>query len=80
MNATLPSNMRLISSRSVPAVDAESLECREAKEALFRQDDGFLLYLSDGALHPRERLLSLSYREALIWLNESDQDRGSFWV
>jgi hypothetical protein len=72
--------MQLISSRSVPAVDAVSLECREAKEALFRKGDGFLLYMSDGAPHPIERLLSLSYREALIWLNESEQDQGSFWV
>ena len=80
MNATLSSNMWLISLRSIPAVDAVSLECREAKEALFRKGDGFLLYMSDGAPHPIERLLSLSYREALIWLNESEQDRGSFWV
>jgi hypothetical protein len=80
LNSMLPSNMRLICARSVPAIDADSLECREAKEALFRQGDGFLLYLSDGAPHSRERLLSLGCREALIWLNESEQDGGSFWA
>ncbi len=74
-------NIRLIASRGIPALDAETLEYREAKEALFRNgcDNGFLLYLSDGASHPTERLLSLSYREAIIWLNESEADRGSFW-
>jgi hypothetical protein len=74
------SNMRLICTRNIPALDAECLEWREAKEALFRQGDGFLLYLSDGAPHPTERLLRLTSREALIWLNESEQDRGSFWA
>jgi hypothetical protein len=73
--------MWLISSRGILALDVDTLECREAKEALFREGDGgFLLYLSDGAPRPIERLLSLSYREALIWLNESEQDRGSFWA
>lgn len=77
----LPSNMRLICTRSVPVLDAQSLEYREAKEALFRHGKSFVLYLSDGALPPlgRERVISLSSREALLWLNEGEAEAGSFW-
>jgi hypothetical protein len=81
VSATLPSDMLLICTRSVPAIDSESLECRQAKEALFRNGNRFVLYLSDGAPHPscRERLISLSSREALLWLNENQAEAGSFW-
>jgi hypothetical protein len=74
--------MQLICTRSVPVVDSESLECRQAKEALFRDGDRYVLYLSDGATHPscgEERLISLSSREALLWLNENQAEAGSFW-
>ena len=61
MSATLQ-NMELIVQRSLPTLDVESLECCEAKEALFRSEGGFMLYLTDGAPPPlgRERLVSLS--------------------
>jgi len=65
--------MRLISSRRVPFIDSQSLELRHAKEALFREESrGFLLYLSNGqpASNSEERVVFLSLREALIWLNE----------
>ena len=78
MNAN---NMQLICTRSVPVVDFESLECRQAKEALFRDGDRYVLYLSDGAAHPscrEERLISLSSRRALLWLNENQAEAGSF--
>jgi hypothetical protein len=77
----VPNNMRLICTRSVPCLDPESLEDREAKEALFRDGERYVLYLSDGARHPscQERLISLSSREALLWLNESQNEAGSFW-
>ena len=76
MNAVHPSNMRLICTRSVPVLDSETLEFRQAKEALFRDGSRFVLYLSDGAPHPscRERLISLSSREALLWLNENQTE------
>ena len=82
MNAALPGNMQLICTRSVPALDSQSLEYREAKEALFRSGKHFVLYLSDGAPHSscRERLISLSSREALLWLNESQAEAGSLWA
>jgi hypothetical protein len=65
----------------LPALDAQSLELREAKEALLRDGDRFLLYMSDGAppCSRQERLISLSSRHALLWLNERQADAGSFW-
>jgi hypothetical protein len=78
----IPSNrLQLISARTVPFLDAESLDSREAKEPLFRDGEDFILYLSDGAPRSsyKERLLSLSTREALLWLNESQTELGSFW-
>jgi len=49
-----------------------------------RPDGGDLsrgLYLSDGEpwFATEERIIFLGPREALIWLNESPQDQGSFW-
>jgi len=76
-------NMELIVQRSLPTLDVESLECCEAKEALFRSKDGFLLYLTDGTPPPlgRERVVPLSLRQALLWLNENQlYEAGSFWA
>jgi hypothetical protein len=74
--------MQMISSRIIPFLDACSLVPRQAREALFRdENNGFLLYLSDGAPSStaEERIVRLEMREALIWLNETSQDEGSFW-
>jgi len=81
MSAALD-KMELISQRTLPALDAETLEDREAKEALFRDGDRFILYLTDGAPPPLcgERLIPLSSRQALLWLNETQLDAGSFWA
>jgi len=81
VSAILSNTMQLLCTRSIPVLDAQSLDCREAKEALFRDGDRFVLYLSDGAPPPscRERLISLNSREALLWLNENPAEPGSFW-
>ncbi|MGV7213410.1 hypothetical protein [Bradyrhizobium sp. UFLA05-112] len=74
--------MELICSRSIPALDTESLLPFEAREALFRDHHGFLLYLTKGlsrSAFNEERLLRLEAREALIWLNEMPEEQGSFW-
>jgi hypothetical protein len=76
-------DMRLISSRTIPFVDSQSLAPRQAREALFRTDrDRFVLYLSDrkSSLVGEERVIFLDLREALIWLNEPFEQRGSFWT
>ncbi len=75
-------NMQMISSRAVAFIDAQSLTSGEAREALFRDGDGsFLLYLREGecASAAQERVLLLGLWEALIWLNEPEQEQGSFW-
>jgi len=74
--------MKLICSRTISFLDAQSLKPREAKEALFRDENGFVLYLSDGALPStlEERLISLDAREALLWLNEKPSGWASFWT
>jgi hypothetical protein len=78
----IKNEMQLISSRTIASLDAHSLAPTEAKEALFRIDDGFLLYLSDGTTADgrEERVVKLGLREALVWLNEEPQDAGSFWT
>ena len=73
--------MQMISSRTILFIDAQSLGPGQAREALFRDDNGFILYLSDSvtASKTEERLIRLEMREALIWLNETPEDGGAFW-
>lgn len=74
-------SMELIWSRTIPAIDADSLLPCEAREVLLRDRSGFLLYLTKelSSAPAEERLFRLDAREALVWLNESPQERGSFW-
>lgn len=74
--------MQLIASRICPFIDSRSLEERNAREVLFRQQDGgFILYLSDSdrLIGAEERLIRLNGRDALIWINEGAENFGSFW-
>jgi hypothetical protein len=74
--------MQMICLRNVPFVDTDSLAAAEGREALFRDDHGFVLYLSTDLSIPsgEERIVRLGAREALIWLNEAPQEQGSFWI
>jgi hypothetical protein len=73
--------LHLICARAVPFIDSETLCDRTGREALFRKEGCFILYMSDGELTSlkQERLVSLTTREALIWLNEQGEDVGTFW-
>jgi hypothetical protein len=73
--------MQMISSRTIPFIDAQSLAPGQAREALFRDENGFILYLSDSVAssNMEERIVRLEMREALIWLNETPEDGGAFW-
>jgi len=74
--------MQMISSRTTPFIDVQSLALGRAREALFRdENNGFILYLSDSvaASKAEERIIRLEVREALIWLNETPEDGGTFW-
>ena len=75
--------MQLISSRTIPFLDSQSLAPRKGREALFRASgDRFVLYLAAGdpSSAEEERVVFLDLREALIWLNEPFEQRGSFWT
>jgi hypothetical protein len=73
--------MQMIYSRNIPFIDVQSFAPRQAREALFRDANGFILYLSDdvNSANMEERIIRLETREALIWLNESSDDGGEFW-
>lgn len=73
-------NLQMICSRSIPYIDADTLTIGEAKEALFRDQHGFLLYLSKNSAPSDERVIRLAVREALLWLSEEAHDKGSFWA
>jgi len=74
--------MQMICLRNIPFIDTDSLAVAEGREALFRDDQGFVLYLSTDVSTPsgEERIVRLGAREALIWLNEAPQEQGSFWI
>jgi len=73
--------LHLICARAVPFIDSETLCGRTGCEALFRKERCFILYMSDGGLTSpaQERLVSLTSREALIWLNDQGEEVGTFW-
>jgi hypothetical protein len=73
--------MQLIASRTYPFIDSESLEEHLARDSLFRAGDGaFVLHLSSKhAPDVGDRLIWLSCRAALIWINSTDEDFGMEW-
>jgi hypothetical protein len=73
--------MQLLASRDYPVIDYQTMEEFIGYERLFRASDGaFLLHMSsEGKLEAEERILRLSVREALSWLNDAPDQFGSFW-
>jgi hypothetical protein len=73
--------MQLLASRTYPFIDSESLEEHQARDSLFRTDSGaFVLHLSSSHTpNDDDRLLWLSGRSALIWINNSTEDFGAEW-
>ena len=73
--------MHLIASRVYPFTDYQSLEERQARDSLFRTDTGaFVLHLSSSHLQDDDRLVWLSCRSALIWINSGPEDFGAEWT
>jgi len=72
--------MQMVHLRNIPFLDADALAPSKAREALFRDRHGFLLYLSKygRSASNEERIIRLGAREALIWLNEGELDQGAF--
>jgi hypothetical protein len=73
--------MQLLASRTYLFIDSESLEEHQARDSLFRTDNGaFVLHLSSSHMpNDDDRLLWLSGRSALIWINNSTEDFGAEW-
>jgi hypothetical protein len=66
--------MQMIFSRTISFLDDQTLAPGNAREALFRDEHcGFILYLSDDLAEPKDRVIRLGAREALLWLNRISQ-------
>jgi hypothetical protein len=73
--------MQLLASRDYPVIDYQTMDEFIGRERLFRALDGaFLLHMSsEGKLEGEERIIWLTMRDAISWLNESPDEFGSFW-
>jgi hypothetical protein len=73
--------MHLLAYREYPAIDAQTLVEFSGHERLFRGADGsFLLHMSsEGQPLAEERIVWLSAREAISWLNEEPDNYGALW-
>jgi hypothetical protein len=73
--------VQLLASRKYPAIDAQTLVEFTGHERLFRRADGsFLLHMSsEGQSVAEERIVWLSVRDAMSWLNEEPDQYGSLW-
>jgi hypothetical protein len=73
--------MQLLASRDYPVIDYQTMGEFNGHERLFRATDGaFLLHMSsEGKLEAEERIIWLTVRDAISWLNEVPDEFGSFW-
>ena len=73
--------MQLLASRDYPVIDYQTMGEFIGHERLFRASNGaFLLHMSSkGNLEVEERIIWLTVRDAISWLNEAPDEFGSFW-
>jgi hypothetical protein len=73
--------MHLLASRDYPVIDYQTMDEFIGRERLFRTTHGaFLLHMSSkGEIEAEERIIWLTVRDALSWLNEAPDEFGSFW-
>ena len=74
--------MHLLASREYPVIDYQTMAEFIGHERLFRAADGdaFLLHMSsDWKLAAEVRIIWLTARDAISWLNEAPEEYGSFW-
>ncbi len=73
--------MHFLVSREYPVVDYQTMAEFVGHERLFRTADGvFWLHMSsDGKSAAEERLIRLTLRDTIAWLNEPPEQFGSFW-
>jgi hypothetical protein len=68
-------------SRDYPVIDYQTMGEFIGRERLFRATDGaFLPHMeSEGKLEAEERVVWLTVRGAISWVNEAPNEFGSFW-
>jgi hypothetical protein len=73
--------MHFLASREYPLIDSQTMAESVGYERLFRTRDGaFWLYLSsDERADAQERIIRLSVRDAIMWLNEAPENFGLLW-
>jgi hypothetical protein len=73
--------LKLLVSREHPVVDIQTMAEHIGCERLFRAADGaFVLHMSsEGMLSAEERIIRLTARDALSWLNHEPDQFGSYW-
>jgi hypothetical protein len=73
--------MLFLASREYPVVDYQTMAELVGHERLFRTTNGvFWLHMSsDGKAGTEERIIRLTARDAITWLNEAPEQFGSFW-
>ena len=74
--------MHLLASREYPVIDYQTMAEFIGHERLFRaaNGDAFLLHMSsDWKLAAEERIIWLTARDAISWLNEAPEEYGSLW-
>jgi hypothetical protein len=72
--------MHLLISRQYPVIDYQTMDEFTGGERLFRAVNGaFLLHMSSDWVPAEVRIIWLSAREALSWLNEAPEEFGSLW-
>jgi hypothetical protein len=73
--------MQLLASRDYPVIDNQTMDEFIGCEHLFRTTGGaFLLHMaSKGKREAEERVIWLTVRDAISWLNEAPDEFGSFW-
>ena len=73
--------MHLLAFREYPVIDCQTTAEFTGQERLFRAVNGaFLLHMSsDWKLAAEVRIIWLTARDAISWLNEAPEEFGSFW-
>jgi len=72
--------MHFLASREYLVVDYQTMAESIGHERLFRTENGvFWLHLSSEGKPEPERIVRLTARDAISWLNEAPENFGSFW-
>jgi hypothetical protein len=73
--------LHLLASREYPVIDYQTMAEHLGCERLFRAANGALVLhmSSDGLASAEERIIWLTTRDALTWLNQGPDEFGSYW-